>query len=221
MFANQGIICKMNDFIYKVNGNEYPVHIIYKRIKNIHFRFIDGAFVVSCNRYTLKKQIVSGLEKYGESLIKRSTKPQARGEDYIYLLGVKINIHNYGEINFNDGSKISYSSKEDLDKKLKKYFLSFITRRVEYYTKIMGVPLYKVTVKDMKSRFGSNSKYTKSLHFSTILMHYSLPIIDSVVVHELAHILVYDHSKKFYDVVYKYCPDYDLYRKKIIKGEFQ
>ena len=84
----------------------------------------------------------------------------------------------------------------------------------------MTLPLYKVTLKDMRTRFGSNSKHTKTLHFAYVLIHYSFDIIDSVIVHELAHILVYDHSKKFYDVVYKYCPDYDIYRKKLIKGEF-
>ena len=210
----------MNDFFYKVNGIEYPVYIIYKRIKNIHFRFIDGAFVISCNRLTTKKSIVSGLDKYGEGLIERSTKPQAIGEDFFYLLGKKLPYGDSGEINFTDGSKIVWKSKEEFDKKIKKYFLSFIKSRVEQYTKYMKLPLYKVSVKTMKTRFGSNSKHTKTLHFSTILMHYSTEIIDSVVVHELAHILVYDHSKKFYDVVYKYCPNYDVYRKKLIRGEF-
>ena len=104
---------------------------------------------------------------------------------------------------------------------MKKYFKDLVTKRVEYYSSVMNLPLYKVSVKNMKTRFGSNSKHTQRLHFALVLMHYSIEIIDSVVVHELAHILVYDHSKKFYDVVYKYCHDYDIYRKKLIKGEYK
>ena len=211
----------MNDFFYKVNDIEYPVHIIYKHIKNIHFRFVDGAFVVSCNRLTSKRSIVTGLDKYAESLIKRSIKPNAIGEDYFYLLGKKLPYSDVGEISFTDGSKIVWKSRDDFNKKMKKFFLNHVTKRVEIYSKLMNVPLYKVTVKEMRTRFGSNSKHTKTLHFSLVLMHYSSEIIDSVVVHELAHILVYDHSKKFYDIVYKYCPNYDIYRKKLIRGEFE
>ena len=211
----------MNDFFYNVNGKDYLVHINYKRMKNIRYRFIDGAFVISCNRLVGKKSIVAGLEKYAESLIKRSEKPGPIGEDYFYLLGVKLPYKEVGEVNFSDGSKISWKSKEDFDKKMKKYFKDLVTKRVEYYSGVMNLPLYKVSVKNMKTRFGSNSKHTQRLHFALVLMHYSIEIIDSVVVHELAHILVYDHSKKFYDVVYKYCPDYDIYRKKLIKGEYK
>ena len=79
---------------------------------------------------------------------------------------------------------------------------------------------YKVRVQKMRSRFGSNSKHTKTLNFSTILLHYSLAIIDSVVVHELAHCFVYNHSKDFYNVVYKYCPNYKLVQAKLKKGIF-
>jgi len=211
----------MNEFIYKVNGKDYPVVIIRKRIKNIHYRYSDGIFKVSCNRFISVATIKSGLDKYAEKLIKKGEKPAPIGEDYIYLLGVKISIAESGEISFNDGSKIIYNSKEDLKKKLKKFFLKYLTDRVGYFSSIMNVPLYKVTLREMKTRFGSNSKHTKTLHFSTVLMHYAHATIDSVIVHEIAHILVYDHSKKFYDVVYKYCPNYDIYRKKLIKGDYQ
>ena len=85
----------------------------------------------------------------------------------------------------------------------------------------MNRPSYRITIRKMTSRYGSNSKTSKHITFATILLHYSLPIIDSVVVHELAHIEVFDHSKKFYDVVYKYCPDYDVLHKKLRKGEYK
>lgn len=210
----------MEDFIYKVNDKEYQVIVIRKKIKNIHYRYVDGVFKISCNRFISIKELRNGLDKYALKLINRSAKENSIGEDFIYLYGVKVPLENEGQILFSDNTRISYDSKEDLLKKLKKYFLNYMKNRVGYYSSMMNLPLYKVTVKDMKSRFGSNSKHTKTLHFSTILMHYAPGTIDSVVVHELAHILHYDHSKKFYDVVYKYCPNYDIYRKKLIKGDY-
>lgn len=210
----------MEEFIYRVNDKEYRVLVIRKKIKNIHYRFVDGVFKISCNRYISNKELRNGLDKFALKLINCSSKETPICDDYIYLYGVKVPLENEGQILFSDNSCISYISKEDLLKKLKNFFLTYMKNRVGYYSTLMNLPLYKVTVRDMKTRFGSNSKHTKTLHFSTILMHYSPGTIDSVVVHELAHILHYDHSKKFYDVVYKYCPDYDLHRKKLIKGDY-
>ena len=211
----------MHEFFYKVNDKEYRVVVTYKKIKKIYYRFSDGEFRISCPKSVSDKKIKQGLDKFGASLIKKTEQLRSgEGEDYIYLFGRKVTIKDKGEINFSDGSKIVYSSREDLHKKLKKFFLKVIVDRVVIYTRKMNLPTYKVKVRDMKTRVGSNSKQTKTLCFATSLMHYSIGTIDSVVVHELAHILVYDHSKKFYDIVYKYCPDYDLYRKKILKRDF-
>ena len=210
----------MNSFFYKVDDKEYLVEVTHKRIRNIHYRFVDGVFKVSCPHITPKSVIVKGLNKFAPKMIARGEKSKPIGEDYIYLFGSKISLQESGEISFTNGDKLVYKDHIDLDKKLHKLFLSILKDKVAYYSSKMGVPLYRVSLRNMKTRFGSNSKKTKSVHFSYVLIHYSHPIIDSVVVHELAHILVYDHSKKFYDVVYKYCPDYDIYRKKLIRGEY-
>ena len=205
-------------FFYKVNGTEYEVEVIYKRIKNVHYRFRDGKFLVTCPRLTTKGFITKGLDKYGAQLIKRCTKPEPINEDSIYIFGNKYDLSYPGKITVSGYKEIKYTSQDELYKKIKPIFLDIVTKRVRYYESLMKVPSYKVSVKNMKSRFGSNSKYTKTLSFALTLVHFSMPIIDSVVVHELAHILVYDHSKKFYDVVYKYCPEYPKYRKMLIRG---
>jgi len=211
----------MNDFFYKVNDTEYPVHIVHKRIKNIHYRFIDGSFVISCHPLTTKKYLQKGLDRFAESLVERGTKEKAWTNDYIYLYGIKVPLKDSGTIKFSNGEEISYKNKEDLTKKLKKQFLEVLKSRVQYYCGLMNVPLYKISIRNMRTRYGSNSKRTKSINFAFILLHYSHEIIDSVIVHELAHILVFDHSQKFYNVVYKYCPNYKDLRKKLIRGEFK
>jgi predicted metal-dependent hydrolase len=52
-------------------------------------------------------------------------------------------------------------------------------------------------------------------------MHYRQEIIDSVVVPELAHEVVYNHSDDFYRLVKQYYPQYDECHAKLKKGEFQ
>ena len=215
----QVIIIGMKNFFYKVNNKEYEVIVIHKRMKNINIRFKDDKFVISCPYFTNKLQVVPLLDKYGESLIKRSAKPSPTNENGMYLFGQFNELSYPGVLNVCN-KELSFQDNEELLTKLKPVFKDYVTGRVRYFEKLMNVESYKVRVQKMKSRFGSNSKHTKTLNFSMSLIHFDSEVIDSVVVHELAHILVFDHSKKFYDVVYRYCPEYPKYRKMLVKGVY-
>ena len=207
--------------IYVLDGKEYEVNITYKRIRNIHFRYENGAFLVSCPRITRMSQIKSGLDKYARKLRDRNPKNQAFGDNYVYLFGKRVPVTYPGSISFKNETSISFSDKDELLKKMRKIFLNYMTSRTEWFEKRMDCPHYLVKVRQMKSRYGSNNRQKKTITYSMTLLHYSAEIIDSVIVHELAHCYVYNHSDKFYRVVYKYCPQYDLLRKKLIKAEFE
>ena len=90
---------------------------------------------------------------------------------------------------------------------LKRAAKEYIPKRVEYFSSIMGIIPSRVSVNSAKTRFGSCSA-KNSLNFSCRLMQYGEKAIDYVVVHELAHIIHHDHSKKFWALVEKYMPDY-------------
>ncbi len=206
---------------YEYNGHIYPVIITYKMMRNITYRFRKDKILISASYFSSDKDIFEGLEKFAPRLIEKKEKINPPiGEDYIYLLGEKYDLSPCGDITFAE-TTIFYKDKEDLQKKLKKWFLKYITGRVRHYQQIMGVEEYRVRVQNMTSRFGSNSRHTKTLNFATSLIAYSEEIIDSVVVHELAHEVVYDHSKRFYEVLYAYFPQYDICRKKLRKGVYQ
>ena len=211
----------MKNFFYKVNDKEYEVIVTHKRIKNIHYRFKDDKFYISCHPFVGRHTLINGLNQFGEGLIRRSSKEKPIGDNYIYLFGEKYIINTSGKLSLSGYKEINYKNHDDLLKKLKPIFKDIITQRVRYYEGLMNVPSYTINVRNMTSRYGSNSKYSKNINFAFTLIHYSFAIIDSVVVHELAHILVFNHSKKFYDVVYKYYPDYDSCHTKLRKGVFK
>ena len=210
------------EFTYIYNENEYKVVVNKKAIKSVRYTYKDGVFKVSAPKYFVtQKQIVNGLNKYAERLIKADVRTHASGDGYMYLLGVKVSILESGSIDFTNGDKIEYKNRTDLDKKLKKWFLKLLENRNRYYEKVMGIKKpYKIKVRKMTSRYGSNSGHTHSITYSMVLIHYSVAIIDSVIVHELAHDSVRNHSQKFYNVVYKYCPDYKILHNRLKKGEF-
>ncbi|MCD8195382.1 MAG: hypothetical protein LUD22_03720, partial [Coprobacillus sp.] len=125
---------------YQIEDISYPVYITYKDIKNIHFRVKDNAFYISCPLFTPMRSIKSGLSKYGATLIEKDNeRPTLYTDSYIYLYGSKYELTlPQGVINFTNYPRITYESKEELDKKLRKMFLSIIVSRHRMYEAKMG-----------------------------------------------------------------------------------
>ena len=91
-----------------------------------------------------------------------------------------------------------------------------LPKRVEYFSRLMGVAPMGITVTGAKTRYGSCSGKNR-LSFSSRLMQYPAEAVDAVVVHELAHIRHKDHSAAFYEEVERVLPDYRE-RKKLLRG---
>lgn len=97
----------------------------------------------------------------------------------------------------------------------KKRARNVLTAKTEYYSKIMKLKYGRITITSAKTRFGSCSS-SGNISFSWRLMLKPEAAIDYVVVHELAHLVEMNHSKKFYAVIEKVLPDYKE-RKKLLK----
>ena len=156
------------EFIYSYEEKTYPVKVTYKRIKNIHYRFDGESFIVSAPRRISNSFIKSGLDKYAKKLISRSVKVNAEGDDYLYLLGEKVNLSYPGEIQFSNGQTISYKDSGDLHKKLKKWFLIYLKERTEYYTKMMHAPNYLVKLRQMPLPIPARFRFTPPLPMYSI-----------------------------------------------------
>ena len=111
--------------------------------------------------------------------------------------------------------KPSYSSDAPEADELRRKAEAIIPEKVAYYAKIMNLEPKSVRITAAKKRFGSCSS-RGTLCFSFNLMQYPEEAIDYVVVHELAHLVELNHSKKFWSVVEKYMPDYKK-RRAILK----
>ena len=208
----------VSSFIYVHGDKSYPVSLTTKRVKSIRYRYRDGGFIVTAPILTSKQTIIKGLDKFYDRLTSQNPHCSGQTDSFIYLLGKKIALQSEGKINFSDGSSLIYHNKEELDKKLKKWFLNYIAYRHRAYEKKMKSYENKVRVRKMYTRYGSNSIGKKSITYSTILMHYSPDVIDSVIVHEIAHCFEIGHNAKFYKIVEKYCPNYDYLHEKLRKG---
>lgn len=93
--------------------------------------------------------------------------------------------------------------------RLKALALEALPARVAYFSKKMGVLPGGIKITSAQGRWGSCSA-KNSLCFSYRLMLLPDELIDSVVVHELAHIVEKNHGPHFYSLVLRHMPDYHV-----------
>jgi predicted metal-dependent hydrolase len=89
-----------------------------------------------------------------------------------------------------------------------------LNAKVYKYAATMDVRFTGIKINSAKSRWGSCSALNK-LHFCWRLVMADDDIVDYVVVHELAHCMFFNHSKKFWDFVGKVLPDYADRRRRL------
>ena len=202
---------KTTEFIYKYKDKDIPVHVRHSRQRNIYYRYRKDGFHVSAPYLTSQKMILKGLDKFAEKLLKQFDKSHSNysfEDDFVYVEGEQFSL-----------KSLNIQNSDDLAGFLKKNAEIFIKNLVRKNEEIMGISApYKVKIKKTERQFGSNSKRTHSLSFQIDLVHYSKEIIESVVIHELAHEFERNHGKNFYNIVYKYCPNYKELQKKLKKG---
>ena len=90
---------------------------------------------------------------------------------------------------------------------LRKSAKEILPLKTARFASIMGLSYNRITITGAKTRFGSCTA-RGNISFSYRLMTYPEAAIDYVVVHELAHLVEMNHSKRFYAIVEKYLPDY-------------
>lgn len=80
--------------------------------------------------------------------------------------------------------------------------------RLDLYAARLGVQYQSFGLSSAGTRWGSCTADRK-IRLNWKLIHFSLPLIDYVVAHELAHILEMNHSQQFWDTVGLIYPEYE------------
>ncbi len=146
-------------------------------------------------------------------------KQYAHGETFLFLgslFELKLVERQKPALQFNDGFTLSQSARE----KGEAYFIRWykerafeiISERVREYSQKHDFMPSQVKISSAKTRWGSCSS-AGILNFTWRLVMAPLDVIDYVVVHELAHLRMKNHSRKFWKLVGTVCPDYKRHRK--------
>ncbi len=104
--------------------------------------------------------------------------------------------------------KEKLSSKPKLKKKELDSLKSLIDFYVYKYMNLMETEIFDVKIRKMKTEWGNCNYIKRILTFNSYLYYMSESFIETIVVHEVAHMHVHNHSKSFYNLIYRYLPDY-------------
>lgn len=78
---------------------------------------------------------------------------------------------------------------------------------VHAYEIAMGVAVSRVSVRSMKTRWGSCTPKTGAIRIARELAAYPVECLDMVVAHELVHLLEPSHNHRFHALLDTYCPN--------------
>ena len=220
--------------IISLDGRDILYELERKKVKNINLRIrSDCSVYVSANNGIadniitdfLKKKsafILSAIDKYAEIQKYADNKHSyVTGESFRYL-GKDIRlIVKYGKNNVSsDGVYITLSVKDPGDEILKKKLLdrwyktqcwlvtTEIAKNIYCIFKKYNVPIPKLSIRNMISRWGSCQPKRRIISLNLNLIEAPRNAIEYVIMHEFIHFLYQNHSDKFYNMLSTLMPDW-------------
>lgn len=207
---------------YFVDDIEYEVIINKKRNKNSYIRIKDDMKIYITTSYlTSKSDIKNMLDRNYKSLQKMLSKKKTSNEkkERFFYLGdsydiIKVSIMNDIEI---DNGRIYTKDLNMLNKWYQKRTEEIFKERYQYIFENFNENITKpnLKIRKMKSRWGVYNRQNHSVTLNSHLIEYSIDKLDYVIIHELSHIIHFDHSKQFWQLVSKYCQNYKRIRKEL------
>lgn len=86
--------------------------------------------------------------------------------------------------------------------------------RVAYFCPKLGVTCGRIAIKNLRTRWGSCSK-KGNLNFNYRVVRLPPELVDYLVVHELCHLIEFNHSRRFWDLVAQLIPEHKACRQRL------
>ena len=194
--------------------------------KDVAAKMVD-AFVVEKSAYILR-----ALKKFKDKNRETVSENKFVNGETVKFLGrnLRLKVKNASRSKVeSDESYVTLYVKDVQDACLKKRVLetwlrkkckdeiTAICKKVYPQVKKYGVAFPEIQLREMVSRWGSCSPKKGFMTFNTALIAMPVSCIEYVVTHEFTHFLYPNHSKKFYQQLATFMPDWEE-RKKRLEG---
>ena len=208
-----------------------------KPVKNINLRIQkDGSIYVSANPYVPLERIEEFLRRQDAFIVKALEQIEERpsftlstGETiYINGKGYALSIVQGKALGYTKGAHAITFTVTDLEHERERLMVyrhllqdeaaSLFPKRLRHvYEKVSekSLPMPRVTIRFMKTRWGSLTPKRNHMSLNTYLAIMPDGCIDQVVTHEFCHFLELNHSKRFYDWLSYFMPDWKYWKKEM------
>ena len=138
------------------------------------------------------------------------------GKNYPLVI-IKKNQSENEELQFINGEFVAtIKSSKNLKKMLNTLYESWLLdnaqiilrEKVEKCSEKTGIPIERINIKNLRKRWGSLTKDKKTINLNVNLLKAPDDVLDYIILHELCHVKINDHSHHYWDLVRKYMPSY-------------
>lgn len=213
--------------VKNINLRIRPDNCVYVSApKDVVAKMVD-AFVVEKSAYILR-----ALKKFKDRNRESTLENNFVNGETVKFLGrnLRLKVKNASRSKVeSDESYVTLYVKDVQDADLKKRVLetwlrkkckdeiTAICKKVYPQVKKYGIAFPEIQLREMVSRWGSCSPKKGFMTFNTALIAMPVSCIEYVVTHEFTHFLYPNHSKKFYQQLATFMPDWEE-RKKRLEG---
>ena len=213
----------------EIKGIRFDVRINRKRIKNLYLRLDGNTVIASVPLRMPEYEVYRFIESrrdwiyrvYDYQSYKNRVGRLYHGGDTFYIYNVPYRLEFLqGRKNVSIKGNTIYLSYKDNSEDRIKYLYKFLDKYLlikaeEYlnkhigFLKDYGYELYpEIGCRIMKTRWGVCYTRKNRISISSYLIHYPFDCLEYIIVHELTHFIVPNHSKRFYSIVSNNMPDY-------------
>ncbi|MGM0509220.1 MAG: M48 family metallopeptidase [Fusobacteriota bacterium] len=230
----------MKEYKFDYKDINITYNIKWKRVKNINLRIKPNLEIyVSAPKNINEKVVVNFIQDKKEWIYKslkkikdkKKSKLEYKNGDKLQYLGKSYKLYikesNVNEMKLYKGKFIMHVKNKN-DIKLKenlycswlriksKIIFKNILEKMYKNIRKFGVKYPKMTIRKMKTRWGSCSVNKQKINLNLHLIKAPKSTIEYVILHELVHFLHNNHSEKFYKCIEKIMPRYKQ-EEKILK----
>ncbi|MBP3853361.1 MAG: DUF45 domain-containing protein [Erysipelotrichaceae bacterium] len=188
-----------------------------KRNKRMYMRIRNHTLIITTPMHTTKKQVDAFIEKNRRWIETHKDDAPVLIEKgmRVHLLGREVTVEFDAYCHLEENI-LCLSGDEEQDKAFLLQLLKpYLEQKFHRFRTSMKIEEVQLKYGFYRSKWGSCQPQKKIIRFNGYLVFTDPEIIDAIIVHELAHMRVANHSSNFYAIVLRYQPHYKQIMKRL------
>ncbi|MDY0010674.1 MAG: DUF45 domain-containing protein [Candidatus Izemoplasmatales bacterium] len=208
-----------------LDNREIYYQVFFKKNKNMYLRIKSNQVIITAPMHFTIAEIERFIKKHQHFVLKHlsATRIDLYQKEEFWLWGKKHDIvFHDGKSLYIDGSSV-FIPNNDLYEQRELFYrketvskaIDLIETELKNLIKEIDFSGIRLSSRLMTSRLGSCHATKKSINLNSILSRFDPIYLRAVLIHELVHLNISNHQKKFYNLLLKYVPNYRAIRKEL------